>query len=58
MQCSPFFDLEQLELLDDMVDGMIDNTELVESYFNARRINDRSAWGATPPKETAKKVQA
>lgn len=46
---------KQLEILDDMIDGMIDNDELVESYFNARKINDRSASGAKS-KETSKAV--
>jgi hypothetical protein len=41
--------------LDDMIDGMIDNDELVESYFNARKINDHSASGATS-KEAQKTV--
>jgi hypothetical protein len=38
--------VHQLELLDDEVEGLIDNKEFVETYFIARRKTDRKATRA------------
>jgi hypothetical protein len=39
--------VHQLELLDDEVEGLIDNKEFVDTYFIARRKTDRKATRAT-----------
>jgi hypothetical protein len=38
---------DQLDVLDDLIEGLIHDDNFIDSYFNARRIIDRSTVGAT-----------
>lgn len=39
---------DKLDLLDDLIDGMIEDEAFTKVYYNLRRVNDRGGRGAKP----------